>query len=105
WVKEIKEVKGITKTQISKSKDKRKRRENSESTSSRPIALLLEVGSSISIAIAEPSYTSKVLRDQQFDQLMEKIKGIDEYLKEVEDKISENWNQMVKGASKALLKY
>ncbi|CAG8787650.1 26732_t:CDS:2, partial [Gigaspora margarita] len=40
----------------------RKRREDSESTFSRPIALLSEVGSPTSIAIAEPSYTSEVFR-------------------------------------------
>ncbi|KAF0546117.1 hypothetical protein F8M41_001553 [Gigaspora margarita] len=72
---------------------------------------IAEVSSPISTAIAEPSYTSerflissgvpislqeikkimdnqgKLLRrlDQRFDQLIKKIKGIDECLKEVED--------------------
>ncbi|CAG8459191.1 7976_t:CDS:10 [Gigaspora rosea] len=42
---------------------------------------------------------------QQLNQLMLKIEGIDESLKEVGDKISENLDQTVKGASKALLEY
>ncbi|CAG8838317.1 32006_t:CDS:1, partial [Gigaspora margarita] len=60
--KESKKSKALPKSKTSKSKDKRKRRENSESTSSRPIALLLEVGSPISTAIAKLSYTSEVFR-------------------------------------------
>ncbi|KAF0543512.1 hypothetical protein F8M41_003884 [Gigaspora margarita] len=50
---------------------------------------IAEVGSPTSTAIAKPSYTSEEFlmssEDQRFDQLMEKIKGIDECLKEVED--------------------
>ncbi|CAG8813599.1 22828_t:CDS:1, partial [Gigaspora margarita] len=57
--KRSKKSKALPKPKTSKSKDKRKRREESELTSSRPIALLSEVGSPTSTAIAEPSYISK----------------------------------------------
>ncbi|KAF0545095.1 hypothetical protein F8M41_002361 [Gigaspora margarita] len=62
--KKSKKSKTLPKSKTSKSKDKRRRREDSKSTSSRPIALLPEVGSSISIAIAEPSYTSEVFKSR-----------------------------------------
>ncbi|CAG8807711.1 31647_t:CDS:2, partial [Gigaspora margarita] len=52
------------------------------------IVLLSKVGSPISKAIAKPLYTSEGFLISSG----EKIKVINECLKEVEDKISENWD-------------